>query len=347
MGCRLALGLLLLALAACARTSDDTGSDRPPPAPPPDPVIERRQPFPVPDTQGKTYVSIPGSGISLIRPDGFEDATRYPGFRQPVTGASVVVLAQPFGFASACNGFSSERARASGLTVLGTRHGTVDGHPALLAEIRQEIGGHRLHKWTLVLGNDTKAVMLNASVPADHAPTLSAVLKDVLLAARWDPEARPDPFASLGFTLQVEGFQIAHRLGNMLLFTLDGKMEFRPDGKMPPESPSRATFMAGRSVNEAAFLSQSWFARRRLRELSQYRDLKILAERELEIDDLEAVEILAEATDQKWGDRVFLYQVIVFEEDDNYDVLLGVAELREREKYEPMFRAAAASFRRI
>ena len=338
MNRHLAVTLLLLVIAACGETDDETQPGRPSSTLSQEPRIETLQPLPRPDTRGKVYVRIPGSGVSLVRPDGLEDAKRYPGFRQPSTGASVMVMEQPHGgFAEIRKGFAPEKARSYGLTVLGTRHGTVDGHPAVLAEIQQPVAGLTLHKWALLLGNETKAVIINAAYPESHVLELRAVLEDMLLAVRWNPSARPDPFTSLGFRIDAKGLQFAHRMGNMLLFSRDGRVV--------SERYAVPTFTASRSIQSASFLSQSWFARRRLRSLPHFRDLKILAEKDLEIDDLEAVEILAEANSRKWDVRVFLYQVVIFENDDNYNLLLGTASLQDREKYEPVFRRIAATFR--
>ena len=132
-----------------------------------DPSPQGLEPFPHPDTSGKTFVSIPGSRVSLPRPEGFEDAEEFPGFLQRSTGASIMVTEVPGPFSKCSAGFIKSQLRARGMRLLKKKLGTAGMFPAALMNISQQAYGKKFLKWILVAGNETETVLITATFPLD------------------------------------------------------------------------------------------------------------------------------------------------------------------------------------
>ena len=152
--------------------------------------------------------------MSLIVPDGFAVADRFPGLVGE-DGLSVVMISEIPGPAEEVRaGMTAEALAARGMELLRSEAVTVDGREGLLVHARQAAeAGDDLRRWIVVFGAPDGSVMIGASTPGSLEDRLGATLRRTLISAKWNPAEILDPYARLGFTLAEAGsLKISDRL---------------------------------------------------------------------------------------------------------------------------------------
>jgi hypothetical protein len=283
-----------------------------------------------------TLQPLPEFGLAIRIPDGFERHPQHPGFRDPQSGASLLIFNLPDPFADACRRFEPAAMTQRGLDFRSRENIQVDGRPAILVTAEQTVDDAVYAKLMIVVGDERRTVLLSATLPRDLADTLSLPLEQAMLGARLD-RSGPDLFASLPLRIEpAEGFVIAAKDEHSVALTRDGEL--------PTRSADRAVFVAGREVTRAAVSDRKAFAEARLAQTQGVRDVMIYAGNYASVAGLPAYELIATARLVEDDAPCFIHQVLAFDGRTIY-VLQGVAHMSGGERCHGQFQAMTGSFR--
>lgn len=289
-------------------------------------------------SEQQQYVSFPGAGIQLIRPQGFDDAERFYGFQQPNTQASVMAVMIPGPFAEVTRGFTAEQLQPRGMTLRSKDNVVIEGKAAVLLSVTQSALGKDFGKWILAFGDETKTIMVTATYPQSEEAKLADELKAVVLGTRFDNTPPPAPGADLGFAITASSkLKPTRSIGKILLYT--------KDGVTPAKSPEDPIFIAAPSVAKVPIDNKRQFAMNRLFQTVNTKVGSVTSNSEITVDGLDGYEILADAENADNGTPLRIYQVVLYE-DGSYILMQGLVGADAADEYLPEFRRMAHSLSR-
>lgn len=132
------------------------------------------------------YTKVPGTRISLIKPEGFSGAGEFSGFQQADTSSSIMVVELPTPYRDFIKGFSdAKKMNSQGVELLLQEEVVVDSQAAKLYHVRQTTLGTVYVKWVVAFGDDTHTVMINAMCPETHQSTLAGPLRKAVLSVKY------------------------------------------------------------------------------------------------------------------------------------------------------------------
>ncbi|MBT6156984.1 MAG: hypothetical protein HOL01_10750 [Planctomycetaceae bacterium] len=292
-----------------------------------------------PSDDKEQYISFPAAGVRLVRPLGFDDAESFHGFGQPSTQSSVMVVMIPGPFSEIAAGFTTERLKTQGMTLVSKRDIEINGNTGVLMGATQTANRTEFAKWIVAFGNEKETKMITATFPTAHKDKLSAHLKSVVLGARIDQSARPAPGADVGFTIAAsDKLKLTQGVGKSIFYT--------KDGVTPIKSPEDPMFVAAPSLSKVPILDPQRFAVRRIYQITPNTKISsIIANNAITIDGLDGYEIEAEAEDAKTGTPLVVYQVMLFDEGA-YLLMVGIVGAKVSAEYLPEFKSMARSLTR-
>jgi hypothetical protein len=284
-------------------------------------------------------VRVTGTSVALAPPAGFVPASRFPGFERADLQSSVMVTEIPGPVAGLTRGLTADHLATRGMTLISSTRQVVDGRPALLLKVSQAAGGMTVHKWMIVSGNATSAVMIVGTFPREYEAEIGGAMKDALLTARWTvADTPPDHFEGLSFRVSpTPSLKIAGRMSNMLMLT--------ESGRMGPLGPTAALLVVGTSVAPVDLSDLKSFAITRASQTKQLKNLRVSDQGATAIGNEAAYELVAEGTDIATGRLVTLYQVVL-PDPQGYVLMQGMVASARAATLVPEFRRAAQTFRR-
>lgn len=284
----------------------------------------------------ESHVTVEGTKISMVPPDGFTIAENFAGFQQGKSGASIMVLDVPGPFSEVSKGFTEEGLRSQGMTFVASEVLIFQDFQAVLLTVRQEAYGQTFKKHILAFGNEKETVFINGTFPPGKKE-LDAPIKNALLTAFYDSNKKIDPFSTVDFEISAEGSGLvfARSMANSLIFNRDGAL--------PSRSEDQANFIVGKAFSEVLVTDKKQFARIRLGQLPIEID-SIRSTTSVKIDRLMGVEIIADGKNPQNKNPEQVYQTILFE-DKLYYMILGTCEANFEENIK-MFQDMANTFKR-
>ncbi len=287
------------------------------------------------DAPDKAPVRFPSVGVTLIQPAGFSKSDSFDGFGQPETKSSVVATKIPGPFAKVTGGFAQAPMKARGWTLLSREEMKIDGLPAVLVHFEQPAAGTVFSKWVVAFGDESKTMLVTATLPKNDERELSERMKATVLSVKLDKGPAAEPGADLPFTLEASGdLKVAPGISRTLTFTRDGVI--------PAKSPRDPLFIASAALNQVQVRDHKTFADKHLRQTAQTKGLKVKSVKPITIDGLEGFESQAEAQDLRSGTPLSVYHVILFPEN-SYIVMVGLVGREDQAKSLPAFKAMARS----
>jgi hypothetical protein len=282
---------------------------------------------------------IAGTKISLIPPQGFVSATRFPGYQQEETNSSIVVTEIPAPISElASDSTNAEELAKKGMVLLKQEQVTVDRKDAILLEVQQSAYGIDFNKWILLLGNQSESVLVTATFPQELPSEYSESLKNSLLTVQWNQTQTAVATDGLEFTLEETGdLKLAQRLGNSLIYT--------KNGVFPAKSINDPLFVVAPSV-APQYQELEDFARQRLLKTDNLTEIEIETGNKIVINNLDGYEIIAIGKDIKSKNPVAIYQVILSDQNAYYYLMQGQVDTRYNSQYLPIFKKLARSFKR-
>ncbi len=281
---------------------------------------------------------IPGTRISLVIPEGFALSEVYPGIVNEKAFTSVMVSEVPTPLPVMRMSLTREKLRAGGMELLGTETLRAAGFEATLVHARQMAGGNSFEKWILVFGNRSSTVSLIASTPEVMADRFAAPLRRALLSARWAPGRSVDPFSGLGYSLaDTAGLGVIDRISNMVFLT-------RAPGDAPTTLNDPLFVIGSISRPGEGGPSLAEFARQRVMQISEIKNIEVVSGEEFSLEGLRAYETFASAEDVETGAPIRVYQVLAAD-GERYVLMQGLVGAELGHEYFPQFQRIAASFR--
>jgi hypothetical protein len=285
------------------------------------------------------FSAIPRTGVSLYVPVEFRVAEDFPGLTTSDGFSSVMVSEIARRVESVRRDLTPQSLSERGLRTLRSEELMVDERAALLVHaIDQGAARETVRHWMLVFGEGDLSILITASTTKALSPTVGPLIETILREARWDPMVTAGRFADLGFTItESPGLKVSERLPQMVVLTRDGSREGL--------SVDEPLLFAGSSLAAGLSIDLAEFARTQLREMAELRDLRIVSEGPVALDDLEGHEIVAKAVDRKEGTPLSIYQAIATD-GRRYYLVQGLVGALAAEEFMPQFRDIAASFER-
>jgi hypothetical protein len=280
---------------------------------------------------------IPGTGVRIAIPPGFELSHEFPGFGREVDLTSVMVTELPFPIATARESLSAEALAQRGVELHRSGSVPVDGREATLVHASQALAGMRFRKWMLLVGDETSSVLLTATTPLELESQYQEALVGALRSTRWSPgHAAPSgPAGELGFSLRTPApLRIVTTSADALVLS---DPDHGSKGALAP------VVTVGASRARVGIRDLADFARERLDETVSIRDIERSAERDRELGGMPGREIEADAVDSATGRPVRVVQVLATD-GSRYYLVQGIFDREEAARYAPLLEEVARSF---
>jgi hypothetical protein len=282
---------------------------------------------------------IPGSSVSLVPPDGFAPAHQFPGFGREDLQASIVVTEMPGSAVAMADGMTRQALAGQGMNLVASARLLVDGRQSLLLYLGQRIGSAEIRKWMLVTGDHDTTVLVVGTFPRTAEDALALAIRESVLTTSWRPGAVTDPFEGLLFRVSPGSkLKIARRMSNMLALT--------ETGTVGAPGPDDAFYLVGNSLSTTPIGDVQVFAEARVQQTAQTKDVRNFKGRRLDVDGLDAYEIVADAKDARTGKALKVYQVVM-PADAGYFIVQGLISAGRAAEMLAEFRRVTASFARV
>ena len=285
----------------------------------------------------QVHTAIPGTRVSLATPAGFDPATRFPGLEQRKTSSTLMVTETRTPLEEFRAGLTDQAMRERGAMLLSTESLGIEGRPATIHHVRQELAGVSFRKWLLVFGDETHTVMVTASTPEPLAEQLEPVLLAALRDTRWEPENELDLLAGLPFRVEETAtLKFSNRVANLLSLTRDGRRN-----AVGADEPLLVVVV---SESQAASAELEGFGQAQLGSIAQIRGVTTSSSRAIQVGGLPGHEIVATAEDVRTGVPLLVYLAVIAGAERAY-VAQGLVSAQQGDEFLPEFRRVSESLR--
>jgi hypothetical protein len=282
--------------------------------------------------------SIPGTHVELQPPEGFAPSQRFTGFEHPAQGASIVVTEMPSGYAELRAAFTREGLASHGMQLIDAQDVTVAGAHAHLAYVSQHAAGIEFRKWMLLAPRGGESVLVVGTFPRTVPAAFGEAVRRAVLSTSLKTSGPLSPTVNLPFHVDAGSqLKVAQRMGHMLLLNRSGRL-----AQTSAEEP---VYLVGPSLGGGAIDNLQRFAEQRAHQTAEISGLRRLQGRSLNVDGLDAYEIVADASDRRSGLPLRFYQVIA-PDTGGYFIFQGLVGSNIAPEYLAEFRRLTASFRR-
>jgi hypothetical protein len=287
--------------------------------------------------QQAARVRVKGTRVSLVPPGGFTEATRFHGFQQEETSASIMVTEFPSTYAEVLEGFTVEALATRNMKPLSRKPVKVGGHAGQLLHLAQTAKDVAYLKWVLVLGDASATLVVTATWREQDTKALSRPLESAVRSTRWQRDASPTS-APVLFTLKaLPGLKEAWRMQSTAIYTRDGKL---PNG--PAEAP---LLIVSPSLGTTEVEDVEAFNLARLRLAPGAADITVESSAPLTVDGMKGHEAVARAKHPATSKAVTLYQALLVN-DGRYFLLQGRVGEADRATYLEHFKTVTRGLQR-
>jgi hypothetical protein len=291
------------------------------------------------EAQKPAAETLAGTRIALTPPPGFTPATQFSGYQLESLGASIMINEIPGPFAEISAAFSNpSELSKKGMSLVEKQEVKSNGRDGLLVKTGQSANGVEYLKWHLVIGDEKETVIITATFPKQSEDKLSEPMKASLLTAVWDRNKAVSPTEGVNYTVdEIGDLKVVRKVSNSLVFT--------KNGIFPSKDPAEPLFVVAQSISKTAIPDNEQYAKARVLQISQVKEVEIEKTGQITVDNLEGYEIEAKGKDSKSGQPTVVYQVMLFEEQSYY-LMQGLAGEQNRQPSLEAFKAMARTFKR-
>lgn len=282
----------------------------------------------------------PATAVCMEIPKGFEVSKTFAGFENPIQRTEVHVTELDRPYRDVVADITLGKLEQRGMKVVFSRKEVIGEAPAMRVKIRDDSGEDTLFRQVLIVGYPEKTILVSAVYPESTETTsLTDRLEAMMHSLTYDAQRQPELTRNLPFRLVAEeGLVLTRRVRNNLIYT--------KDGQLPKAMATDPTFIAGQATLDGPVDDRLDFAIERVHQLPNMQEILVDKVEEITVDGLEGYEITAQARDRESNARLSLYQVMVYDADNGYYLMVGTVGDREKPDYLPKFRAMARSFNR-
>ncbi len=284
-------------------------------------------------------VEIARTNIRLTPPPGFVPATTFDGLMKEDDQASIMVVTFAVGFNQAVADIVDEETLTrKKLTIVKKEMTSIRGRTAFVADMTQVVADIPFQRINVLFGDDKDSVLIVANFPQAKRATLEAPIRAALLDAEWLRIGDTAAFGARPFELTPSAdLKRASFIRESQLFTTNAVY--------PRVDVRTALYVAGPSLNNAQGILPEDQCEHSIRKLPMAVVSQITSTRQVEIDGLDGIEMIANARDPDTTHELLVYQVILFEQSMAW-VFHGITVVEDREKNLAAFKAMTESFKR-
>jgi hypothetical protein len=279
-------------------------------------------------------VSIVGTKCSMIPPKEFVFSSSFSGFLNEEMGASIMVSELPIPYQALVNGFTAAELKKRGMILKSKKTIDFQKSKATFYMLTQQVNDRIFVKQMLLFGVGSQSIMVNGIYPEVYK-SIEPQVKEALLSTRYNPKQKNNPLASAPYVLDVAGTE--------LKFTnyLSGSYLYTIDGKTPTSNP---IFIVSKSIDYVEPTNHMKYAEERLMALPGCATGIIKTMKPIVMDSLRGFETEAECKGEN-GHTNLIYQVILFQEQSGYFLMVGKAK-KETLNYPETFKKLALRIKR-
>ena len=268
-----------------------------------------------PQQKSENHIQIKGTNIFMVPPENFEPSADFKGFKNPADQTAMIMAVKiPGPYNDVIKGFNDKTLATRGMELLSKKEVKVVGLSGSLIKINQPDGSVIFSKHILIYGNEKGTTLINGAYLKDSV-ALGERIKASILSTTVDNELKVNPRESLNYLID-------ETVGSLKFYSVVGNgMLFNRDLKIPSESPDQANLMIQKSTGKLMINDKKQFClsvlKKYVKNYKLTRDKKI---QQIVINGLTGYELFAQNKDHKNEE---LYQVVLFDENGRYYVLLG------------------------
>jgi hypothetical protein len=284
--------------------------------------------------QTEKHIKVPGTKCSMIPPEGFVAATTFSGFQNGEKGASIMINELSAPYQTLVDAFTADALKTKGMTLTSKQAIDFNNSKATLISLTQPANGVTYLKQILIFGDANTTIMVNGVYP-EASKNIESIVKEALLSTNYNASQNENPLDAATFSVNTDGtdFKVVKFMSGSLLYSTDGKI--------PTDKP---TLIVGNSMAKISTSDQKQYAEERLKKLPRGQFNIVQEIKEITIDNLNGVEIVATGKD-KDNNPELIYQVMLFTESGDYYIILGQSK-DGSEKFLQTFKSIARTFKR-
>lgn len=284
------------------------------------------------------HVNVKGTKISIIPPEGWNQANSFNGFQQLGTTKSIMVTELSASFLEMKEGMTRANLMTKGVVLKKKNTIYINGSEGLIIEADQFANGIEYRKYILVFGDEETSFMINGIFPSSLEEEIGKRVRESIFTVVYEPNKEIDPFENIGFVIDVSetNLKFAKMISNMLIYNADGKM--------PTESDDKVSILVGTSFGKLDIEDKKIFAINRMKQNPPIDIIEPENIKSISIDDISGYEIVGYGVDKDTNEPEMVYQVILFS-DNLYYIITGVAN----DNYEnniKLFKQVSKTFQR-
>lgn len=288
------------------------------------------------------YARFPGAGVRIIAPNGFVRAERFHGFKHLEKSASVMVTTSPVCFDDVTRPFyeNIRHERALDLKASHVESVEIEGMDCVYAYVVQDMGNGYSGKHILAFGNDSKSWTVTGIYPQPMESEFAKEIVMSVLSTRLIDLENEKTVTDVDFSLDAPSLINTPGWTKTVAFT--------KDGIYPLKKTTDPFFIATPSINSVSIPSgkESAFAINNLRPTPTTVIDDVFINREVSIDGLFGIELMALGADAATNTPQLIYMTMLFD-DGHYYTMKGFVGQDVDEDYTTEFGAIARSFKRV
>ena len=263
-------------------------------------------------SQSAKRILVPGMKCSMEVSDEYKLATRFNGFEHTSLNANILVSILRNPLEKNMSSIESDDMKKKGFILVEKKEVVVSSNKAFLYELYNESKNGKVRKYFLVFGDSAKTIFIDAMAP-DSNTVLCDDLKKRVLTTIYDENMVEDPFASLGYSVNIDTsiFKVAKNSSTGVVYTNN-------EGN----TPAFLSFSIASQLIKVKPNNEKEFAELKLKGLTSTDSVVSVSINPITIHNLKGY-IMESATISKTKKSSYNYQVFLYGVKENYYLMMG------------------------
>jgi len=282
--------------------------------------------------QTENHIAVKGTHCALAPPEGFVIADRFNGFQNNTTGATIMVNEIPEYYNKIIAGLTSEAFLKQKIVINKTEKVQFNNAEATLFSATQTQSGIDFEKLMLVFGSGKNTILVNGIYPVSFKEESEEVIRKAIFTTVFNDATFNEANAIFDINPTGTDFKRVKYDVNSSVYSTDSI-----------GVPNAPLFILSNSVDKVSKENRKTYAESRIMSLPRGEQNKILTVKEITLDSLSGYEIIAEGKSST-GLPQLVYQVIVYNEQEDYYIMVGTAT-KNKDIQLQTFRKLASTFK--